>query len=69
MSRSDGIRLGDLLDTLDKMLPDPAGSGLHCHPYDLVEMWFAVCEFEGIEIEFLKWHAQKLAEYSHETHP
>lgn len=57
MSRSDGIRLGDLLDTLDKMLPDPAGSGLRRHPYDLVEMWFAVCEFEGLENKFLKWHA------------
>lgn len=69
MSRSDGIRLGDLFDTLDEMLSDPAGLGPHHHPYDLVEMWFAVCEFEGIENEFLKWHAQNCAKHQHEIDP
>jgi hypothetical protein len=58
VERSDGIRVGDLVEILDKMHPNSANLDNFHFPYHAFHMWFGICERDETEDEFLKshWH-------------
>jgi hypothetical protein len=61
VERSDGIRIGDLVEILDKMHPNSANLDSFHFPYHAFHMWFGICESDETEDEFLQshWHHRK----------
>lgn len=61
MKRPDGIRVGDLVDILDKMLPRPAIIDTLHYPYHAFPMWFGMCESAETDGQFLRLQALERA--------
>ena len=61
MERPDGIRVGDLVDILDKMLLYPTNIDTLHYPYHAFHMWFGICDSAEIDEEFLRWQALERA--------